>query len=529
MFVLAILTDGLLAQLPVITGVGGSLTTGQNGAVRATVSGSNLTVTLRYGKGSQTVDEGYDAGMSFVAFGAWDAQIPASAVTHEGTWARVKAENSSGAVYFPSESGFIFLSVVMNEKDFDTIRAKGAYAGGLPSYTYILVSLPTGGILELPPLLGSQGKGQEGPTGWRLLSYTGSYVDASVLQGGKAYFFRNDTKKDPLAKLESGTFIGGDVLAQITLPAFQWSLVPWPRTLPATLSLDHSKVGSLWELGESGWVKTNRVKPFGAYAIYNKSASALSFKEVIASSTAKSSVIWSVQLKVTSGAHEDQDNEVGVCDALEVKQHEDPEPAGPADPLRLYFSDGVSDLPKASVYQPSGSSVYQWPFTVVSKHVDSDARLIVTKNGVPPSYVSCIVDIDNQSVFLDAAEIQCRLVGNNRFLLVVGSSDQVNEIIDEIKNRMPATLILGDAYPNPFNPMTTISFQLSRSETVTLDIYNTMGQKVRTLATGWMETGHHQTVWNGRDDRGRQVTSGIYFYRLIAGRATKTKKVLLLK
>lgn len=86
-------------------------------------------------------------------------------------------------------------------------------------------------------------------------------------------------------------------------------------------------------------------------------------------------------------------------------------------------------------------------------------------------------------------------------------------------------------HPNPFNPETTISFELEKdSQTpVTLTIYNAKGQKVKTLLKESLVAGKHVAVWNGEDDAGKTVSSGIYFYQLNVNREQSTKKMILLK
>jgi len=84
-------------------------------------------------------------------------------------------------------------------------------------------------------------------------------------------------------------------------------------------------------------------------------------------------------------------------------------------------------------------------------------------------------------------------------------------------------------YPNPFNPSTTIAFDLARTGHVALDIYNIKGQKVRSLVNNVMEAGQHTVVWNGADDVGHSVSSGVYFYRMTTVGHSQLKKMLLLK
>ncbi len=84
-------------------------------------------------------------------------------------------------------------------------------------------------------------------------------------------------------------------------------------------------------------------------------------------------------------------------------------------------------------------------------------------------------------------------------------------------------------YPNPFNPTTTIAYHLPRGSRVELTIFNLLGQKIRTLVNAWQPAGQHQAVWDGRDDAGQPVASGVYLYRLRSDSETQTRKMLLLK
>ena len=95
---------------------------------------------------------------------------------------------------------------------------------------------------------------------------------------------------------------------------------------------------------------------------------------------------------------------------------------------------------------------------------------------------------------------------------------------------LPTHFILSQNYPNPFNPETAINYQLSTTRDVELVVYDPLGQKVRTLADARQPAGNYSVKWNGRNDAGAQVASGVYFYRLkIAGAAVATRKMLFLK
>ncbi len=94
---------------------------------------------------------------------------------------------------------------------------------------------------------------------------------------------------------------------------------------------------------------------------------------------------------------------------------------------------------------------------------------------------------------------------------------------------MPYIFTLEQNYPNPFNPVTTFRYDLPHRAEVTLTIYNILGRQVRTLVQGIVEPGYQSVTWDGTDDRGRPVSSGVYLYWIQAAGFTQARKMLLLK
>ncbi|UCF05882.1 MAG: choice-of-anchor D domain-containing protein [bacterium] len=97
------------------------------------------------------------------------------------------------------------------------------------------------------------------------------------------------------------------------------------------------------------------------------------------------------------------------------------------------------------------------------------------------------------------------------------------------EHEIPRATYLSQNYPNPFNPMTRILFGLREPSVVSLRIYDASGRLVRVLVDEFHKAGHYEADWNGRDNTGRRVASGIYFYRLATGDFVRTKKMVLLR
>ena len=143
-------------------------------------------------------------------------------------------------------------------------------------------------------------------------------------------------------------------------------------------------------------------------------------------------------------------------------------------------------------------------------------------------YVFDLSAYDNQTV-----RVALRCVSNDAVVFYVDDFSLHSNggiIMDNDDPTIPTigTRLQGN-YPNPFNPETTIRFSVKEATPVTIEIYNTKGQLVKTLINEAKEAGNHSVVWNGKDNSGRSVSSGVYFYKMNAGKYSSTKKMIMMK
>ena len=103
---------------------------------------------------------------------------------------------------------------------------------------------------------------------------------------------------------------------------------------------------------------------------------------------------------------------------------------------------------------------------------------------------------------------------------IEGSTEEENK---------PTAFLLSQNYPNPFNPVTNFKLSLPKASHVKMEIFNIVGQKVRTLLDDDMRAGVFVVDWNGKDERGVEASSGVYFYRVVAGNFSDIKKMVLLR
>jgi hypothetical protein len=167
---------------------------------------------------------------------------------------------------------------------------------------------------------------------------------------------------------------------------------------------------------------------------------------------------------------------------------------------------------RANLYAPSGT-IY-----------------ISSKAGVEGSFISRDVSVGSRAhVSLksgwDVPDViyDPESAGPAAKLVVVDDIPEVEEITETTDFGMDQN------YPNPFNPTTMISYSLATVSDVKLVVYNILGQEIRVLVNNTQAIGSHSIQWDGRDAIGRQVSSGMYIYRLVAGRNVATKKMIFAK
>ena len=113
----------------------------------------------------------------------------------------------------------------------------------------------------------------------------------------------------------------------------------------------------------------------------------------------------------------------------------------------------------------------------------------------------------------------------NDSICTVQSSTNINSLINNVLKKC----YLEQNYPNPFNPTTTFKYALKEEANVTIKIYNILGNEVKTLVNENQPAGYQSVIWNGTDQSGNPVPSGIYICRITAGNFTKSQKMVLMK
>jgi len=305
----------------------------------------------------------------------------------------------------------------------------------------------------------------------------------------------------------------------------------WPTAILDPAAYWYSGTGYIAVTSIPGWdavfvnVKRDGVKALFPYHRAGAAKKAVPLANSYPLETGSSD--WQVQIKMSAGGYIDDGNFIGVrSDALVgLDRYDYGEPPPPPDgPSLALKTDETDRYLKRCDYRPPFDDGAEWYLTFT----EIEDR-IVTVSGIEkiPNDMDAWLVLDDKSkmrleegstINLPDDVVSARLIiGDESYL-------RNNESIIT-----PNVFALEQNYPNPFNPMTTIQYTLPEPATVRLEVYNLLGQRVVTLVDKELPAGDYTTVWEGTDNAGRPVASGIYLYKIDAGKFTSAKKMILLK
>lgn len=192
-----------------------------------------------------------------------------------------------------------------------------------------------------------------------------------------------------------------------------------------------------------------------------------------------------------------------------ITRYDDPESVPPGSWLEVDFDDPV-------ITEPGDFwMIVHWPdgfYRIIGAKVGADAE--------PPwNYRSWWYDVETNG--------WDRML--YKWLMRVQLEEAPTDIEEELPDEAPTSFELMQNYPNPFNPVTEISYSLPQSSHVEISIYNIYGQRIKTLVNSDQPTGSYEIIWDGKDSAGREVSSGIYFYRMQTDSFQETRRMTLLK
>jgi hypothetical protein len=372
-----------------------------------------------------------------------------------------------------------------------------------------------------------------------LVPYDGSATFSCL--PGRAFWILH---KGPLVIQRTVPTVPPDSGKCVTIPLHPgWNLitnplittVPWPSVQNANAP---GIIPEIWEYGGS-FARTTALAPYAGY-LFDNADNRTAIRIPLAAAPAKRPAPvdlseWRIDIELISGSLVDKAASIGLSPAAKSGR----------DLLDLRMPRGIGTLPGvyftrptwdtcggvyATDIRPEVDSMQIWPMDVRAQ-VQQEAQLsLYGVSAVPRQYSVVLID-DDRSVCVDlrtdpvyrfkpAAPV-------SHFRIVAGSEEAVHGIVE---NLLPKEFGLGNNFPNPFNPSTTIPVAIPRTSMVALKIYSILGEEVLTLYGGTLVAGRHWFVWNGHNDQGRSVSSGMYIIQLANDVGQRySGKMLLLK
>ncbi len=206
------------------------------------------------------------------------------------------------------------------------------------------------------------------------------------------------------------------------------------------------------------------------------------------------------------------------------------EPPAVGEFIRLSISDGGLF---ASNFKPFPQEGEEWRLVISSSLPGQDVSVQIAEEGtLPEGFAIHVLDCDEfapLSIQNGSFHIQTHEARSSRSLKLIIGTEQFAELHSGGIPLVPLSYALDQNYPNPFNPATTIRYQLSKRSRVNLEVFDLLGRKVKTLVREEQVTGVHTVQWNGTNDAGTPVASGMYVVRLRAGEFVAPRKMLLLR
>ena len=493
--------------------------------------------------------------MTAASGGAYQGAIPSDAVTDRGVAYYVEAADADGNTARTPASGVNSFPVRVGGEG---ITNGAAPPSGDTKSDYRLISLPLRADDAAPSAVLQDELGDDNDgVAWRFFEGVQrdgqdptEFPNTAAMTPGQAFWLIVRDASDPI-DTGAGEVLRIDTPFEVDLVE-GWNYVANPFNYPlpvANLQRESGDPVALYRYTGSWEAITDAnatLPPFSGFAIESGSDDVLAFDPVLpaASGNAQSKLLaaeagsawsWSIGIAGRSGPSADRHNVAAVAAEAEdgVDAMDWPEPPAPGRGLSVTFRPEGASGPASYLVDVRNEPTrgVAWPFTVHTTRRDPVTLSFDGLAQVPEPFEVWLLDEYNKAsqnlrttprYTLDDVNTQQA----RSMRLIVGQHAYVQQEL-EAAGALPATYALADVYPNPTRGGSTIRYGLPKKQPVTIEVYNTLGQRVATLMQDRpMEPGFHTIQWRGTTGSGTPVASGVYFVRMRAGDFTASKKIV---
>lgn len=467
--------------------------------------------------------------------GQYQIIIPDSLIGIENFRARVIAVDNMENI---SSSEYKTVEIKFSSGEMTMAHENSSYPEGIDEGGWRLISWP--GVPQDLSLAESELK--EGHIFYQYNPLSEEFVIPDIIEIGNAYWFKHKYNEPVVFKEDTSSALP---LENYTISLKQgWNMIGSPFLFSVPFEKD-SRVGDLFTFGnqdKDGWSSAQYIfEPWRGYAVYATDTAKItlfpfgeienSAERIIASDE------WILNLRLDSDSYFNYSTTVGrkVQASNTRDSYDTPKLVDLNNNLSIATNlYGLKTYSYIKDIRSTEDFNGVWDLRIEPK---SDESLILFSSlfegPAPKGLHVYIVDIQKRTIeddFLSSSiEIQHKTSLSYDFKLVAGDLNYVIQKSKEILENIPEEYALSQNYPNPFNPTTKMNYQLPKRSRVIISIYNIVGQEVRTLLNEDQEYGVHSITWNGVDQYGKSMATGVYFARLSTGSFSQTKKMLLLK
>ena len=370
-----------------------------------------------------------------------------------------------------------------------------------------------------------------------------NYFNPDVIEEGRAYWFRHSYKEPVI--FQEDTSVSIPLENHIIDLEKGWNLIGNPFSFPVQFQKD-SIVNYPITYGlpnmPSGWSGPQyELIPWNGYAIFSPEKSSITVLpfSVIDSVQMIQNVMneWYLNMKIQSESFINFSAEIGrrknANDSYDIYDT-------PIYPLIDEHMSLVADLngTDSFKYIRDIRSIDElngvWNLRLDGKNTNEVISLSLEKKGqTPGNIVFGLVDIAKRKAYFEILEKTISIIKNTDssydLKLIAGDQIYVDLMSKEILSNIPEDFVLEQNYPNPFNPITNMNYALPQRSQIIISVYNVLGQEVKNLINEVKDYGYHSISWNGTDENGKEMASGVYFVRMISKGFIQSNKMLLLK
>ena len=479
--------------------------------------------------------------------------IPADAVTSSGVEYFIQAEDLGGLTKRIPTSGIFSIQVTLPDPG---VTKSSPQPSGSVQTAYRLISVPIRADNVNVSAVLSDDLDAYDDTRWRFfeLKADQSYAEFPSTSGmtpGKSFWL---IVKDAGKIIDTGSGRSNTTSAEFAISLHAgWNFIANPFNFPIPLSNVRMESGTNLDIrffnGSQFSTFTSSLNPFDGYAVYSENSDRLIVDPLLFPPTSQSQkgttgtdnedVIWSIRIMAQCQEALDTYNFASVVSGASEgwDQHDRPEAPVIGEYVSVYFPHpewGKVSPIYATDARPEPLEGDIWEFEVKSNIKDKVTLNFAVLESVPEDYEIWLVDdaVKSSLNLRSTQEYTFASYGKEypkKLKLVVGKQEYIDNQFDSI-DFVPESYELYQNFPNPFNPITAISYGLPFDSKVTIRIYNLLGEEIITLVNNQQtKAGYHTIIWDGRNSYNSKVATGMYIYQMISGRFIQNKKMVLVE